>query len=289
MRTIGIYEKALPSNVGWEEKITIAKKLGFDFIEMSIDESDERLQRLEWTVDERLAFNELLNKMQFPITSICLSGHRRYPLGSKDKAKRIKAIEILKKTVDLAVDIGVRTIQLAGYDVYYEEKSLLSREYYLENLMTCVQYASTKQVMLSIEIMDDPFINSIQKFKIIKDQIKSPWLQVYPDIGNLSAWPENDVGHELELGKEFITAVHIKDTIPVSKEFPGKFKSVNWGEGSVDFLGALKTLSRINYQGCFVIEMWSENDANPEESIVKAIEFLNPFFKEAGYGSIGTY
>ena len=45
---LGIYEKALPVDVSWQERLTIAKDLGFDFVEMSIDESDARLARLDW-------------------------------------------------------------------------------------------------------------------------------------------------------------------------------------------------------------------------------------------------
>jgi len=44
-----------------------------------------------------------------------------------------------------------RNIQLAGYDVYYEPKTLLSREYFVENLRKCVDMAAKKLVMLSIE------------------------------------------------------------------------------------------------------------------------------------------
>ena len=40
---IGIYEKALPKTVTWRERLILAKELGFDFVEMSIDETDERL------------------------------------------------------------------------------------------------------------------------------------------------------------------------------------------------------------------------------------------------------
>ncbi|WFN54662.1 hypothetical protein O1Q98_13420 [Dickeya lacustris] len=33
---LGLYEKALPATLTWEEKILAAKELGFDFIEMSV-------------------------------------------------------------------------------------------------------------------------------------------------------------------------------------------------------------------------------------------------------------
>jgi len=45
-RFIGIYEKAMPNAFDWEQKIRIAKHAGFQFIEISIDESDERLKHL---------------------------------------------------------------------------------------------------------------------------------------------------------------------------------------------------------------------------------------------------
>lgn len=283
MTILGIYEKALPKNISWLERLTLAKELGFDFVEMSIDETDDRLSRLDWTNEERNEVVEAMNSTGVNILSICLSGHRRFPFGSVDKEKREKALEIMQKAIDLAVYLGIRNIQLAGYDVYYEDKSPLTRELFIENLKKAVKMAASKQVMLSIEIMDDPFINSITKFNRIKDQIQSPWLQVYPDIGNLSAWPGNDVNYELEIGVNSIVAVHLKDTKNVTDDYPGKFKEVPWGEGNVDFLGALKTLKRIGYEGTFLLEMWSETEDDPKTAIEKAKEFILPIMQEAGY------
>ncbi|MDO4432242.1 MAG: L-ribulose-5-phosphate 3-epimerase [Aerococcaceae bacterium] len=283
MTTLGIYEKALPKNITWLERFEIAKRLGFQFVEMSIDETDERLARLDWTEAEIETVNQAMRQTGIRIYSICLSGHRRFPFGSKDASNREKALEIMQKAVNLAEKLGVRNIQLAGYDVYYEEKTVSSREYFVENLKKAVNMAAAKQVMLSIEIMDDPFINSLTKFKAIKRQIPSPWLQVYPDLGNLSAWPENNPAEELELGIDSIVAVHIKDTKNVTADFPGQFKNVPFGEGDVDFAGCLKTLKRLGYEGTFLIEMWSEVDAQPEARIQEALEFLKPILKEAGY------
>ncbi|MBL1228201.1 L-ribulose-5-phosphate 3-epimerase [Enterococcus sp. BWB1-3] len=283
MTSLGIYEKALPKDISWAERLSLTKKLGFDFIEMSIDETDERLARLDWSKEERKQVIDAIHETGTKILSICLSGHRRFPFGSKKEEIREESLMIMKKAIDLASDLGVRTIQLAGYDVYYEEKALSSRNYFIENLKKAVSMAAAKEVVLSIEIMDDPFINSISKFLKIKKQIPSPYLQVYPDLGNLSAWPENDVGYELEAGISQISAVHLKDTLAVTEGFGGKFKEVPFGEGCVDFSGCLKTLRRLDYNGPFLIEMWSETSPNPEKEIQQAKEFLLPYLKEAGY------
>lgn len=285
MLSLGIYEKALPKNTSWLEKLTTAKELGFHFIEMSIDESDERLARLDWPSDSIEEVRRAIQQTGVGIYSICLSGHRRFPFGSIDVTKREKALEIMDKAIILASKLGVRNIQLAGYDVYYEDKTVLSREYFVGNLKKAVRMASKKQVMLSIEIMDDPFMNSITKFNQLKVEVPSPWLQVYPDIGNLSAWPENDVSYELTKGIASITAIHLKDTLKVTKDFPGKFKNIPFGEGDVDFLGCLKALKRLEYDGTFLIEMWSETDEYPVERIKEARDFLMPILEEAGYAT----
>lgn len=283
MAHLGIYEKALPKNVSWKDRLLLAKKLGFNFVEMSVDETDERLARLDWTKQERKELIDAEYEVGFKVYSMCLSGHRRFPFGSSDPDTRNHGLQIMKKAIDLASDLGIRNIQLAGYDVYYEPKTLTSRAYFMENLQKAVAMAAEKQVMLSIEIMDDPFINSVTKFNKIKKQIHSPWLQVYPDLGNLNAWPENDVEAELELGIDEIAALHVKDTLNVTDTFKGKFKNVPFGEGQVDFLGCFKTLKRLGYNGTFMLEMWSETSDDPEAEIKKALAYTLPIFKEAGY------
>lgn len=283
MAHLGIYEKALPKNVSWKDRLLLAKKLGFNFVEMSVDETDERLARLDWTKQERKELIDSEYEVGLKVYSMCLSGHRRFPFGSSDPDTRSHGLQIMKKAIDLASDLGIRNIQLAGYDVYYEPKTLTSRAYFMENLQKAVAMAAEKQVMLSIEIMDDPFINSVTKFNKIKKQIHSPWLQVYPDLGNLNAWPENDVEAELELGIDEIAALHVKDTLNVTDTFKGKFKNVPFGEGQVDFLGCFKTLKRLGYNGTFMLEMWSETSDDPEAEIKKALAYTLPIFKEAGY------
>ena len=46
---LGLYEKATPTDLSWEERLSVAGESGFDYVEISVDESDARLSRLEWT------------------------------------------------------------------------------------------------------------------------------------------------------------------------------------------------------------------------------------------------
>ena len=56
---LGLYEKALPAEWSWERRLSAARELGFDYMEISIDETDGRMARLWWSRAERKALREL--------------------------------------------------------------------------------------------------------------------------------------------------------------------------------------------------------------------------------------
>jgi len=273
---LGIYEKALPKDLSWPERLVLAKSCGFDFVEMSVDETDERLSRLEWSTTQRASLVEAMLETGVAIPSMCLSAHRRFPFGSRDEIVRERAREIMTKAIRLARDLGIRTIQLAGYDVYYEEHDEGTQQRFAEGLAWAVEQAAAAQVMLAVEIMDTAFMNSISKWKKWDDMLASPWFSVYPDVGNLSAWG-NDVTAELTLGIDRIAA-----TRPVTEQSPGQFRDVPFGEGCVDFVGVFNTLNQLNYRGAFLIEMWTEKAKEPVLEIIQARRWIEARMQEGG-------
>lgn len=44
----GLYEKSMPDHLSLKEKLHICKKYQFDYLELSIDESGEKLARLDF-------------------------------------------------------------------------------------------------------------------------------------------------------------------------------------------------------------------------------------------------
>ena len=279
---LGIYEKALPSGLSWLERLALAKACGFDFVEMSVDETDRRLSRLDWSIEERLALVRASLETGIPVPSMCLSGHRRFPFGSHDPAVVERARDMMDKAIRLARDCGIRTIQLAGYDVYYEEQDEGTRRRFEAGLRWAVERAAAAQVMLAVEIMDTPFMNSISIWKTWDDKLRSPWFTVYPDVGNLTAWG-NDVAAELGVGIDRIAAIHLKDTRAVTDAFPGQFRDVPFGEGCVDFTAVFRALGRLEYRGAFLIEMWTEKAEEPVAELIKARRFMEDRMREAGF------
>ena len=203
---IGIYEKALPNDLTWQEKLDQAKSLGFNFIEISIDESDERRARLDWSDDEIYQLKRLCEQSGLPLHSMCLSAHRKYPFGSADETIRQQAKIIMNKALILAYKLGIRVIQLAGYDVYYEPANLQTHQRFISGMQWSAKQAEKLGIMLAVEIMDTNYLNSLSKFEILKKEVSSPYFMAYPDVGNISGW-NYDVCTELMLSREHIVQI----------------------------------------------------------------------------------
>lgn len=285
---LGIYEKAFDSSLSWGERFESARSIGFDFLELSIDESDMRLERLKQDSSERAAIAQASRDYGVPILSMCLSAHRRFPLGSMDPGTRRMSLDIMESAIDLAAELGVRTIQLAAYDVYYEQSTPETRELYYIGLQKVVEMAEQRCVMLANEIMDTGFVNSVSRHLEYERAANSPWLKLYPDLGNLTAWG-NDVASELRRGKGSIVQVHLKDTLAVRPGFSGKFRDVPFGSGCVDFPLCFSVLERTGYSGPYLIEIWHKPGINDRETITSAKKYIEQCFNDAGELSLGRY
>lgn len=277
----GIYEKAFNTADPWPVRFEKAKNAGFDYMEISIDEQDSRIERLYWSCRQRLRLYRRTFACEMPLRSMCLSAHRRFPFGSANPAIRQKARDIMSRAIEFACDLGVRVIQLAGYDVYYEPSTPQSVERFAQGMEWAARQAEQSQVMLAMEIMDTPLMNSVTKHLCYEREIHSPWYKLYPDLGNLSAWPENDPALELQKGIPSIVGVHVKDTVAVDAENPGKFKGVEIGAGCVDFGACFAELERLGYKGPYMMEMWHQPGQDDMAQVLKSKAFIEKQFYAA--------
>lgn len=264
--TLGLYEKALAPELNWSERLLASRKAGYDFVEISIDDSDERIDRLAWNVSQRRALRQAVRETNVALQSMSLSAHRRFPMGSADPCTRKRGIEILRQAIDFAVDIGIRLILICGAEAYHETYDDGTEGRWLDGMEEGFQYASGAGVMLALENWDVG-ITTIRKAMKIVGHFDSPWFQLYVDIGNL-AYAGFDVVDEVMLGKGHIAAVHVKDTLQ------GQLRYVPPGEGEVPFTGAFAALAQIGFQGPMVLELWTGSHPDSLSIIKRANSFI---------------
>jgi L-ribulose-5-phosphate 3-epimerase len=266
---IGLYEKALPADWPWEKRLEGAARAGYNFVEISIDESEGRLARLDWPARERAALRQAIANTGVPIMTMCLSGHRKYPLGSHSPEIRAQGLTILRKAIAFAGDIGLRVVQVMAYDVFYEASDAQTEACFMDGIEQGVRWASQAGVMLGLENMDTPFVASVRQAMRIVKTLDSPWLHLYPDMGNLAAAGYHPPD-ELALAKGHLLAIHVKDAQPsITRGIP-------FGEGIVPFVETFKTLARLNFCGPLGVELWGsmDNTGNLQSTAITAHQFI---------------
>lgn len=270
--TLGLYEKAMPAELTWKEKLETAKAAGYDFVEISIDETDAKLARLEWTKEERLELVQTMYEVGLPIRTMCLSGHRKYPIGSSNPETCARGMEIMEKAIQLADDLGIRIIQLAGYDVYYEESTPETVARFGENLKKCERMAARAGIVMGFETMETEFMNTVEKAMVYVNKVNSPYLGVYPDMGNITNAAVaygTDVLEDIRSGIGHLDAVHLKETVP------GVFREVPFGTGHVNFSAVIAETWKAGVRR-YVTEMWYTGNPEWKKDLDQAVGMMRP-------------
>ena len=248
---IGLYEKAMPE-LSWSEKLAAAKEAGYDFVEISIDASEDKIGRVYMPKEERRALVELLYESGMPLRTMNVSALTKYALGDEDDAIRARGLDIARHAIPLAADLGVRVVMFPGYDVYFGTSTPETVRRFHEAMDELKLLAARYGTIIGFETMENEFMNTVEKGMRWVETLASPYVQLYPDIGNTTnaaVLHGTDVLADLRLGRGHIAAFHLKETKP------GVFREIPYGEGHVDFPGAIETVWALGVRR-FVTEFW---------------------------------
>lgn len=278
--SLGIYEKALrgsdlTTRNEWEAFLAQIPEAGFSFVDLSVDESPEREARLEWDSSRRRMVSRALMTVGTMIGGLCLSVHRKIGPGSADPAVRERAREVMAQGIRLCSDLGIPVLQVAGYFCYYEPMNRDAERHYVEMLVEAADLASRYGVMLGIENVDGTDITSITRAMDMVEAVDSPWLQVYPDLGNI-AEQGLDPTAELSAGEGHMVAMHAKDVRR------GEPRWVGMGQGIVDWDLSFALLANQGWSGRLMIEMWNDDAPDSLERCQNARRFITRKLTDVG-------
>jgi L-ribulose-5-phosphate 3-epimerase len=194
-------------------------------------------------------------------------------MGTKKWEKEAK--EIVEKCILFAKKLGVRIIMTQGYDVYYEETSdETTRERFYQKLEEATMLAASHGVTLATEtMMDQEFMNTIEKVMYGVNRIQSPYYQAYPDLGNIYNCTDDILG-DIRTGAGHMIGAHLKETVP------GKDRGIPYGEGQVDFPPYIAEFYRQGVRR-YVAEFWYDGKDNWREVLKGNREFLDAQFDKA--------
>lgn len=274
--SLGLYEKAMPGTLDWKEKLEAAKEAGYDFVEISIDATEEKIARLDMTKEDRFEIIKAMYEVGMPIRTMCVSALTKYSLGNDKEEYCKRGMEILEKSLRLADDLGIRVVMIPGYDVYYEPSTLETKKRFLKNLKKASELAEKAGIQLGLETMENEFMNTVEKAMKYVTLCNSNYLKIYPDIGNLTnaaVTYQSDVLEDMELGRGNLTSLHLKETLP------GRFREVLYGTGHVDFEAAISKAWDLGVRR-FVTEFWYTGNENWKADLNSAAGMAKPILEK---------
>ena len=151
--------------------------------------------------------------------------------------------------------------------------------WFLENLKKGVSYAASCGIILAFETMETPFMDTVEKSMAYVTAVNSPWLGVYPDIGNLknaAVLYHSDVVEDLKKGEGHLFAMHLKETKP------GLYRDMNFGDpsGHTEYVPCIQEALRQGIR-MFTGEFWYHDGQDYEKIITDSAAFLREKIEQA--------
>ena len=274
---LGLYEKAKAPNLSWKDKFDICLKSGFDFMELSLDESIEKKNRLKWNKSQKKDFLDAQKEVGISVPSINISTFKNLVFVD-EKQVFVDAVNLFKEIVDFAYSLNISNIQITSFP-FSGKLSVGEREnIFVDFLKEITDYICGRNMYISFETQDNGLItNTVSSMKII-EKVNSPWLRYYPDLGNLINFGnlkekyngKNDaVENDLKVAKG-IRFCHIKETNE------NHDRRIEFGSGN-DHAQYVRHFQLLKELGCeyFVAEFWYKENCG-----YKRIEDVASFLRK---------
>jgi hexulose-6-phosphate isomerase len=238
----GVNAWIYPSNYKIDRILEVSAQIGFEGVELNLDEETLKLPK-----KERKAIAEKAASLKLELPSLCSGLFWKYNLASPDKTIREQGVDIIKKGCEFAADIGAKVLlvvpAVAVPEVLYQQMWEWSRQ----SIEKAIPMAATYDVTIGVENVWNRFLYSPLDFKRFIEEFDSPNVKAYFDVGNM---------HFLGFSEQWIrylsgllACVHIKDFHRPTLQFKPLL------EGDVPWLEIMKALREIGYNGFLNVEL----------------------------------
>jgi L-ribulose-5-phosphate 3-epimerase len=229
----------LPTSLSIADRFQLARECGFEAIECPTTPDPS-------TAEEMLAASK---SAKLPIHSVMNAEHWRSPLSSADPAVVEKSLDGMRTSLRNAKLWGADTVLLVPAVVNPETSYTDAWTRSQREIRKLIPLAAELKVIIAIEEVWNKFLLSPLEFARYVDELDSPWIRAYFDIGNVAiqAYPHDWIR---TLGKR-IVKLHVKDFS--FRKRVAEFTPLL--EGDIDWRAVHSALTDIGFQGTATVEL----------------------------------
>jgi sugar phosphate isomerase/epimerase len=194
-----------------------------------------------------------------------------------DPARRAIRLDFLQRAIDLAKATQAGTVSFwsGRSPVTLEEDEGMTR--LAQALKPLLEYAERAEMPLSFEPEPGMFIDTLQRFSRLNEQVDHPLFDLTIDLGHVHCSNEGEIAGLLRQWRTRIRNIHIEDMVQ------GIHEHLMFGEGTMVFPPIFQALHEIGYQGGIHVEL-SRHSHMAVEAVRKAAAFLKPLSMSRGTG-----
>lgn len=200
-----------PAEMDFEQIFDTAKKYGFEAIELNLDPPGcgNHCLSVETTADDIAKIRRLIKESGITVESISSSMYGRIgAFASRESEKREEAINMLRKHLQLARDIGADSILVVphiGAGLRLKESFDNTIEVFRSLKSEIAEYG----VRIGLENVWNCFFSSPYDIQYVLDAIDDDNVGLYFDLGNMVEFADTDWWVDA-VGK-YVVKVHVKD------------------------------------------------------------------------------
>ena len=232
----------LPKELPYVDRFRIAVDAGFAGVEMqTIADAAQAEDVRKASAASGLRVHSVMNM-----------DHWKFPLSSPDPDVVSKSVTGMETSLRNAKLWGADTVLLVpavvNAETSYRDAWARSQKVIRERLLPL---ATELKVVIAVEEVWNKFLLSPIEFARYVDEMGSPWVKAYFDVGNVVfyGFPQDWIR---TLGPR-IAKVHLKD---FQLDRPGgKFAWKNLGEGDIDWVEVRKAFADVSYDGWMTTEI----------------------------------
>jgi hexulose-6-phosphate isomerase len=244
----GVCYGTLPNSLPEHRRLELAKEAGFDGVELSQTPDPKTIEKLA----------EMARDCGLEIPSVMCSTNWPTPISSTDEAVRTEGIAGVKAGLEQCKAVGVDVLLVVPGMVTEDVRYSAAYEISQKSLRELVPLAESLGVTMGIENVWNKFLLSPLEMRDFIDEVDSPFVQAYFDVGNMLIW---GYPHDwIETLADRIKKVHVKDFDVRSRTFVGLL------QGSVDFPRVMNALRGVGYDDYLTMEV-SAYPQYPEQFI----------------------
>jgi L-ribulose-5-phosphate 3-epimerase len=190
-------------------------------------------------------------------------------LVSPDPGHRARRVEFLKRSIDIARDLGSQCVSF--WSGVVRDGALFDSA--LERLVAgcdeVAEYATRRSMRLAFEPEPGMLISTFADYERLEARVRAPHFGLTIDIGHVHCVEDGPIADFVRAWGPRIFNIHIEDMRK------GVHEHLFFGEGEIDFPPVLAALEQVGYTGGLHVELSRHGHMAPEV-VRAAYEFLRP-------------